>query len=442
MELPGYVLELMQKLNGAGFQAWVVGGCVRDSLLCKTPQDWDLCTDAKPEEMLSIFADFRLLTQGLKHGTITVLSDSPVEITTFRTEGGYADHRHPGWVAFVPDIRLDLARRDFTVNAMAYCPALGFADPFGGQQDLQSKLLRAVGEPETRFQEDGLRILRGARFCAAYDLTPEHATYEAMRSQRQLLDGLSRERVYSELCKFLLAAKVEDLERFAPILTQVLPELAPTVGFLQQNPHHVFDVYGHTAHVVAVCPAELPLRWAALLHDVGKPQCFHVDEKGVGHFPGHAQVGAELAASILARLRAPKAMTEQVATLVRYHSTCRQAKGKTVRRLLRKLGETTLRQLLALDKADGWGKQPGESREVSPEIREFEEELERILAESPCLTLRQLAINGHDLQAIGVLPGRAMGSFLAFLLEQVEVGAVENEKEALLQIAKSRLKDA
>lgn len=442
MELPGYVLELMQKLNGAGFQAWVVGGCVRDSLLCKTPQDWDLCTDAKPEEMLSIFADFRLLTQGLKHGTITVLSDSPVEITTFRTEGGYADHRHPGWVAFVPDIRLDLARRDFTVNAMAYCPALGFADPFGGQRDLQEKILRAVGDPETRFQEDGLRILRGARFCAAYGLTPEHATYEAMRSQRQLLDGLSRERVYSELCKFLLAAKVEDLERFAPILTQVLPELAPTVGFLQQNPHHVFDVYGHTAHVVAVCPAELPLRWAALLHDVGKPQCFHVDEKGVGHFPGHAQVGAELVASILARLRAPKAMTEQVATLVRYHSTCRQAKGKTVRRLLRKLGETTLRQLLALDKADGWGKQPGESREVSPEIREFEEELERILAESPCLTLRQLAINGHDLQAIGVLPGRAMGSFLAFLLEQVEVGAVENEKEALLQIAKSRLKDA
>lgn len=442
MELPGYVLELMQKLNDAGFQAWVVGGCVRDSLLCKTPQDWDLCTDAKPEEMLSIFADFRLLTQGLKHGTITVLSDSPVEITTFRTEGGYADHRHPGWVAFVPDIRLDLARRDFTVNAMAYCPALGFADPFGGQRDLQEKILRAVGDPETRFQEDGLRILRGARFCAAYGLTPEHATYEAMRSQRQLLDGLSRERVYSELCKFLLAAKVEDLERFAPILTQVLPELAPTVGFLQQNPHHVFDVYGHTAHVVAVCPAELPLRWAALLHDVGKPQCFHVDEKGVGHFPGHAQVGAELAASILARLRAPKALTEQVSTLVRYHSTCRQAKGKTVRRLLRKLGETTLRQLLALDKADGWGKQPGESREVSSEIREFEEELERILAESPCLTLRQLAINGHDLQAIGVLPGRAMGSLLAFLLEQVEVGAVDNEKEALLQIAISRLKDA
>lgn len=440
MEIPGYVTELMVQLNTAGFQAWTVGGCVRDSLLGQTPKDWDLCTDARPEQTLSLFASRRLLTQGLKHGTVTVLSEAPVEITTFRAEGDYQDNRHPGWVKFVPDIQADLARRDFTVNAIAYCPALGFADPFGGRADLRARILRAVGEPAARFQEDSLRILRGARFSAAYGLIPEPETYSAMLKLRGLLDGLAKERVYSELCKLLLAADAASMRRWAPILAQTIPELAPMMGFQQRNPHHSFDVFDHTAHVVQATPADLTLRWAALLHDVGKPRCFVTDAKGIGHFYGHAQAGAEMAAEILNRLRAPKALTAQAATLIRYHGSCRDycAQEKTIRRLLGKLGEPTLRKLWQLDRADSLGKHPlppgadYETQPFPPELLVFSQTLDGILRNPPCFSLKDLAVNGHDLKKIGIAPGPEMGRILRALLERTAYGSLPNEKGALL----------
>lgn len=444
MEIPGYVRAAMDRLGRAGFEAWVVGGCVRDGLLGKAPQDWDLCTSALPEQTLAVFSDTRVLTNGLKHGTVTVLSQAPLEITTFRTEGGYRDHRHPDWVAFVSDLTQDLARRDFTVNAMAYSPSRGLADPFGGRADLEARILRTVGDPSARFREDGLRILRGARFSAAYGLTPEPETERAMLALTPLLDDLSRERVYAELCKLLLAAQTRDLLRWAPLLCRVIPELAPLVGFDQQTPYHSFDIYGHTARVVAASPRTLPLRWAALLHDIGKPLCFRIDEKGVGHFKGHAAAGAPIAADILTRLRAPKALVQRVELLVRYHGITRDCESeKTMRRLLNRLGQETVEQLAELDRADSLGKHPlalGTGFDTLPDppaVAAYRVLLEKVLSDAPCLGLKALAIHGGDLLALGFAPGPALGQALNALLDRVLSGALPNNREALLAAAQS-----
>ena len=287
MILPEHIAYCLNALEDAGFAAWCVGGCVRDALLGLTPHDYDICTAALPEQTEAVFSDHRLVLAGKKHGTVGVIFEKEVvEITTFRTEGDYLDNRHPDWVEFVPDVEKDLARRDFTVNAMAWSPKRGFADPFGGRTDLERNVLRAVGDPELRFREDSLRILRGLRFAARFNLRIEETTWQAMLRQRQLMDNLARERVFEELCGLLPLVTAEELIRFAPILAAVIPELEPMIGFDQHSPHHAYDVFTHTAHVVAAVPPELPLRWAALLHDVGKVPTFTRDVYGeVNDFP-------------------------------------------------------------------------------------------------------------------------------------------------------------
>ena len=281
MFLPDYIIHCIDALENAGFQAWAVGGCVRDSLLGLTPNDYDLCTDALPEQTEAVFAAHNLILTGKKHGTVGVILDgNVVEITTFRTEGDYRDNRHPEWVEFVPEIEKDLARRDFTVNAMAWSPGRGFADPFGGREDLQNRILRAVGDPCVRFTEDALRVLRGVRFAVRYDLIPDPETERAMAELSPRVQTLAQERVYSELCKLLPLVTAADLIRFAPVLTQVIPELAPQVGYDQNNHHHIYDLYTHTAQVVAAQPPQLSLRWAALLHDTGKPGSRTEDAQG------------------------------------------------------------------------------------------------------------------------------------------------------------------
>ena len=254
MYLPQEVQYCITSLEAAGFEAYAVGGCVRDSLLGLQPSDYDLCTNATPEEISQVFSGHQLLHHGEKHGTVgVVLNEQVFEITTFRTEGDYEDARHPGWVAFVKSVEEDLARRDFTVNAMAYHPKKGYIDPFGGQADLKDKILRTVGNPEARFREDALRILRGARFSTRFALKPEPKTMETMVRLAPLMDNLARERVFEELCKLICTATAEDLLRFSPIITQVIPELVPAVGFQQHSPHHRYDVFTHTAHVVQAC---------------------------------------------------------------------------------------------------------------------------------------------------------------------------------------------
>ena len=434
MFLPPNIQNCIDLLEAAGFAAYAVGGCVRDACLGRNPHDYDLCTGALPAQTEAVFRDFRLVLAGEKHGTVTVITeDGPVEITTFRTEGSYRDNRHPDWVKFVPDIQGDLARRDFTVNAMAYSPTRGFADPFGGREDLRNHVLRAVGDPEARFREDSLRILRGVRFAARFGLTPEEHTMQAMLSQAGLMENLARERVFEELCKLLLVAKAEDITRFAPILAAVIPELAPMIGFDQRSPHHAYDLITHTAHVVEGVPPTLPLRWAALLHDTGKVKTFTLDATGRGHFYGHAKDSAAIADDILRRLKAPTALREEVVTLIGRHMTRLQPDRKLLRRQVSKYGFPMVEAQLALQQADmgSKGTVEDDGSAVFAEVRQL---LADLKAEDACLSLKDLAVNGNDLMALG-FQGRAIGACLNRLLELVVEERLPNKKEALLAFA-------
>ena len=434
MFLPPNIQNCIDLLEAAGFAAYAVGGCVRDACLGRSPHDYDLCTGALPAQTEAVFRDFRLVLAGEKHGTVTVITeDGPVEITTFRTEGGYRDNRHPDWVKFVPDIQGDLARRDFTVNAMAYSPTRGFADPFGGREDLRNHVLRAVGDPEARFREDSLRILRGVRFAARFGLTPEEHTMQAMLSQAGLMENLARERVFEELCKLLLVAKAEDITRFAPILAAVIPELAPMIGFDQRSPHHAYDLITHTAHVVEGVPPTLPLRWAALLHDTGKVKTFTLDATGRGHFYGHAKDSAAIADDILRRLKAPTALREEVVPLIGRHMTRLQPDRKLLRRQVSKYGFPMVEAQLALQQADmgSKGTVEDDGSAVFAEVRQL---LADLKAEDACLSLKDLAVNGNDLMALG-FQGRAIGACLNRLLELVVEERLPNKKEALLAFA-------
>ena len=435
LSLPNSVLALIDRLETAGFPTYAVGGCVRDMILGLTPQDYDLCTAALPEQTEALFADYSLVLAGKKHGTIGVVTPGGVvEITTFRTEGGYGDNRHPDWVKFVPDIREDLARRDFTVNAMAYSPIRGFADPFGGQADLENRILRAVGEPDTRFKEDSLRILRGVRFAVRYRLTPETQTQQAMEELSFLMDNLARERVFDELCKLLPLVNARDLTRFGPVLAAVIPELKPMLGFDQHSPHHAFDLFTHTAYVVENVPKQLTLRWAALLHDTGKVPTFTQDENGRGHFYGHAGESAKLAEEILRRLKAPTDLREQTLQLISLHMTKLEPTKKVIRRWLSRLGRETMDQLLILQKADMISKGVDVTAEL-PQFPQLQTILDEIDQENACLSLKDLAVKGNDLMALGYT-GKEIGTALNKLLDLVLDEQLPNEKETLLHFIK------
>lgn len=434
MELPGYVLDCLERLEDAGFRAWAVGGCVRDACLGRTPQDYDLCTDALPEQTQTVFADWSLVLSGVKHGTVGVVtSGGVVEITTLRAEGDYRDGRHPQWVRFVPELREDLLRRDFTINAMAWNPREGLFDPFGGREDLERGILRAVGDPERRFREDALRILRGVRFAARFGLTVEENTLAAMEALAPLMDSLSRERVFGELCALLPGITAEELIRFAPVITGAIPELKDMVGFDQHSPHHAYDLYTHTAHVVGAVPGDLKLRWAALLHDVGKISTFTLDETGRGHFYSHAAMSAEAADEILRRLKAPTALRERVTILIRHHMTRLEEDKKLLKRRVRALGWDTMEELLQLQEADMRSKGTGEPQDFD-QFRRIRVLLEEIRAENACLTLKDLAVNGQDMLALG-LKGPQIGKTLNALLDAVLEERLPNDREALLRYA-------
>ena len=434
MFLPETVQQCLTALENAGHAAYVVGGCVRDHCLGLIPQDYDMCTSATPEQTEEVFRDHRLVLAGKKHGTVGVVTEEGVvEITTFRREGNYRDNRHPDWVVFVPEVDKDLARRDFTVNAMAWSPTRGYADPFGGREDLKNHILRAVGEPRQRFQEDSLRILRGIRFAVRYGLTVEENTFAAMESQALLMDNLARERVFEELSKLLPLLKAEDLIRFGSILAAVIPELKPMLGFDQRSPHHAYDLFTHVAHVVAGVPAELTLRWAALLHDIGKVPTFTQGETGRGHFYGHAPKGAEMAEEVLLRLKAPTALRQQVVLLIEKHMTRLQPDKKQLRRQIGRLGWETVEQILLLQEADMGSKGTGESDDPAlfAAIRQVMEEIRQ---EDSCLSLKELAVKGNDLMALG-FSGKAIGQMLNALLEQVLEENLPNDRETLLSWA-------
>ncbi len=433
MALPETVAKCIRALTDAGYPAYAVGGCVRDTQLGEPVHDYDLCTSATPDQIAEIFSQYHLIRAGEKHGTVGVVIDGAVyEITTFRTEGEYKDNRHPDWVSFVDDLELDLARRDFTINAMAYSPVTGLQDPWHGADDLKKQILRAVGEPEARFREDALRILRGVRFSIRYGLTPDAKTGKAMMSLSPLMHNLANERVFEEMCKILPLCKARDLLRFAPVFLQVIPELKPAVDFHQRSPHHAYDVFTHTAYVVENAPQDLPLRWAALLHDVGKPDAFTQDEDGRGHFYGHADISAEKADAILLRLKAPTALREKVVFLIKNHMLSLPADPAVLRRRLSHYGEENIRDLLKMQRADYSGKGVTDNM---PPFALVEGLIENILAEEHCLSLRDLQVNGKDLMAVGFPEGKLLGEGLSHLLDCVLDEKLPNEREALLDAA-------
>ena len=435
--IPQEVCAVLQTLERAGYEAYAVGGCVRDMRMGKTPHDWDVTTSALPQETMALFDHFAIPT-GLQHGTVTVRSGKTAcEVTTFRTDGDYPDHRHPAAVTFTRSLREDLARRDLTVNAMAMDMRGTLHDPFDGQADIRRRTLRCVGEPERRFQEDALRILRTLRFSATLGFTIEEDTHRALRAQCGDLRYVAAERVREELTKLLCGTDVLRVLLEDPqVLGVVLPEILPCVGFDQHNRHHCYDVWGHTAHAVAAAPPDPVLRWVMLLHDLGKPQCFTLDEQGVGHFHGHHRPSAEMAEAVCRRLRFDKATAQRICMLVRYHDRPIPLTEKAIRRAMNQLGVEGLRQLCAVKRADNLAQHP-DYHSRQREIDAGEAIMDALLEKDACFSLKQLAVNGRDMAALG-LEGPAIGQALQALLEAVMDGEADNDRAALLALAKEK----
>lgn len=431
MVFPTGVTEILHTLAQNGYEAYLVGGCVRDLLMDKAPGDWDITTSALPEAVLTLFPDS--VPTGLQHGTVTVRSDSECfEVTTFRADGAYADHRRPDAVRFTGSLREDLARRDFTVNAMAMDLQGRLYDFYGGQADLQHGVLRCVGEPDRRLCEDALRIMRALRFAATLGFAIDAETAKSLHDHREELSQIAVERICVEMTKLLCgknAAAV--LLQYPDVIGVFLPEVLPCVGLEQHNPHHCYDVWGHTAHSVAAIAPEPILRWAMLLHDLGKGSTFSIDEQGVGHFYGHGKASVALAEAITTRLRFSSEMKARVIELVDWHDRDVPRTEKSIRRCLYHLGEDGVRRLIAVKRADNAAQHP-DYQGRSAEMDKAERILQEILDTDACFSLRQLAVNGDDLLALG-LQGKAIGEALDFLLEQVMDGKAVNEKEALLQ---------
>ncbi|WP_080796973.1 CCA tRNA nucleotidyltransferase [Arabiibacter massiliensis] len=437
LDLPRFAVRVIGALEADGYEAWVVGGCVRDALLGRACADVDVASSASWREAQRSFQARGIRTHetGTAHGTITAVADGhAVEVTTYRFDGAYAeDARHPERVTFVRSVEEDLARRDFTMNAMAYHPARGLLDPFGGRADLEAGVVRAVGDPAQRFSEDALRILRACRFAAQLGFRIEEATLSGMLANKGLLPRISAERVTHELDRLLTGPFAGSaLLECVDALAAVLPELMAMKGFEQRTPYHIYDVLEHTARVIDAAPASPLVRWAALLHDMGKPGMFFVDGRGVGHFYGHALLSVQMARGVMARLALSSAFRTRVLELVRRHDDDLFPTPKSVRRMLASLeGDVELfRALCDLKRADAAGQAP-RCRGRIAEIDEVEAVLDRVLASDDAFTLKRLAVDGRDAMELGVPEGPLVGEALKAALAATVDGVVANERGAL-----------
>jgi tRNA nucleotidyltransferase (CCA-adding enzyme) len=375
---------------------------------------------------------------GLQHGTVTILLDGmPLEVTTYRADGAYSDHRHPDAVRFSDSLTEDLARRDLTVNALAYAPGRGVADPFGGEEDIRRGLLRAVGEPERRFEEDALRILRALRFASVYDFDIDGATAEAALQWKDTLKNVSEERIFVELKKLLCGKGAERVLTALPqVLFAVLPELKAMHGFPQNNPHHAYDVWTHTLKTIANVPAEPVYRLAMLFHDSGKPAAHTVDEDGIDHFKMHQLISAQIAEKCLLRLKSDNATLRRVLFLVREHDLRIPNTEKAVKKQMIRLGSEGFLSLLPVFRADLMAQNPAMIPEKAAHIDELEKIARRLLSENACLKISQLAVNGNDLKSVGI-SGKDTGEMLKRLLNEVALSGVKNDRETLLSLAQS-----
>ena len=437
-DLPERVEEILRRLEAAGYEAWCVGGAVRDTLLGRVPGDWDVTTNAPPGRVLELFAPHAAPT-GLQHGTVTVSGGGGwVEVTTYRRDGTYSDSRHPDQVEFTGSLEEDLSRRDFTVNAIALNRRGEVRDPFHGREDLVRRVLRAVGEPERRFREDALRILRGLRFASKLGFAIEPDTAAALRRCAPLLEKIAVERIQAELSGLLCGdGAAETLLAYPDVLGVFLPEILPCVGFDQHSPYHCYDVWEHTARSVAAVRPLPVLRYTMLLHDLGKPGSFLLGEDGRGHFYGHWRKSVELGDRILQRLRVDNHSRKQILTLVERHDCDLALNPRSVRRNLARYGEETVRLLLEVKRADNLA-QAAAYRDRQGLLDEWEALLDGVLAEGSCFSLKQLAVRGGDLAGLG-LEGPAIGRALQSLLEQVIDNKLPNERAVLLEYVKENL---
>lgn len=437
MNLPVGATRILDTLERAGFPGYVVGGCVRDALLSIEPKDYDICTPARPDEMVEIFKDFRQIDTGLKHGTLGILTDGELyEVTTFRTDGSYSDNRHPDSVRFVDDLVEDLARRDFTVNAMAYHPKTGLCDPFGGAADLRAGLIRAVGEPTLRFHEDALRILRGLRFASVYDFAIEEQTAKAIHECAPLLKNVAAERIRVECDKLLCGSGVgRILLEYPDVIGVFIPEILPTIGYDQNNHFHPYTLWEHIVRTVeAIDPTPL-LRWTMLLHDLGKPEVRTTDEFGESHFSGHPETGARIADGVFSRLKFDRATWTAACELIATHRDRLPDTRVAMRHLIAAAGIEGARNRLAVRYADDMGKSEA-VRAASGESYHARIALwEDVSRNEHCFAVKDLPINGNDLVSIGVPKGPGIGKILSMLLEKVLDGELPCERAALLDFA-------
>ena len=432
--IPENIINVLDRLHAAGHEAYIVGGCVRDLLMGRVPGDFDVCTSALPEETERVFSGERVIETGIKHGTVTVLSGgTPVEITTFRVDGHYSDGRHPDSVSFSRTLSEDLARRDFTVNAMAWSKQSGIVDLYGGRTDIESGVLRCVGDPEQRFSEDALRILRALRFAATLGFEIEPRTDSAARKLCGTLSLVSGERKRVELEKLLTGEHAGTVLRSYPeVLGAVIPDVLPMVGYDQENYHHIYDLYEHTVITVENCPQDAGLRIAALLHDIGKPAVRVTDQDGIAHYWGHEKKSAEMAGPILRALRYSNAEAFRILMLVEHHWTDIRETEPSVRRAIRDFGRDLYFDLVCLMKADNASKAPDY---VIPEFYDHLRTIgSSVLERGLCCSLKELAVDGNDLIALGMKPGRDLRQKLERLLDAVIDGECENRKEDLIML--------
>ena len=446
IHIPTGARKIIARLEQHGYEAYIVGGCVRDSLMGKRPSDWDICTSARAEEMMELFEDKRVIPTGIQHGTLTILAeDGAYEVTTFRIDGEYLDHRHPKSVAFTRELAEDLSRRDFTINAMAWHPERGLIDLFGGVEDLRDRLVRAVGDPVQRFNEDGLRMLRMVRFATVLDFDYDPATYDAVRKQGHLLQYISKERIQVELNKILLAAHpargLEDLYTLG-MYPYIIPLMCHTVGFAQRGGHHFLDVFEHSLLAVGVIAPELVLRLTMLLHDIGKPFVWDSSESlSYDRFDDHAAVSAKLAGKILRDLKYDNATRKDVVELIAHHNDILLPDPVNVRRALARLGEVQTRRLVQVKVADLIAHDlAGEREKILALFAEISDVIDEVVARGDCTSVKALAIGGQDMMALG-LSGRAIGQMLNAALELVLEKPKMNTRETLLNWVRGNLEN-
>lgn len=439
IELPRKVVLIIKNLQRHGYDAYAVGGCVRDSILNRKPEDWDITTSAKPEQVKRIFR--RTVDTGIEHGTVTVLiGKDGFEVTTYRVDGLYEDGRHPKEVTFTSRLEEDLKRRDFTINAMAYNDDERLVDAFGGMRDLNYHLIRCVGDPKERFSEDALRILRAVRFSAQLAFPIEPETAEAIKSLAPNLEKISAERIQAELVKLLVSDHPERIQDACElgITKVVLPEWDDMVGVKQNTPHHKYDVAAHTVHALQNVNNDKVLRLTMLFHDMGKPVMKTTDENGRDHFKGHAIASEQIAKTVMKRLKFDNDTIRKVTKLVAYHDYRMEPTGANVRRAMHEIGVELFPYYLAVRLADTKAQSSYERRGKLENIIQIRELYRNALRNKECVTLKDLAVTGTDLINLGIAPGKELGTLLNELLDMVIEDPAWNQKGKLCDYVKER----